>query len=82
LALEDIIEEYENFYCEEADEISDDTLDLILNEGYPSIEQIKQGLEELEYDDVQSRARKFWEKAKVVWIVVGNFQEQTVVDAI
>lgn len=80
--MDDIIEEYENFYCEEADEISDNTLDLILNEGYPSIEKIKQGLEELEYEDAQSRARKLWEKAKAVWIVVGNFQEQTVVDTI
>jgi secreted Zn-dependent insulinase-like peptidase len=73
LALNDLIEEYQNFYCEDADRIANETLSLILNEGDPSIEQIKERLEQLEYEDIQNRVSKFWERGKAVWTIVGNF---------
>ena len=73
MELEDYIGGYDNFYCDEVDELAEDILDLILIEDNPSIDELKKTVEKYKYQPFMKRVKRFWKEAKMQWIVVGNF---------
>lgn len=78
IALDDLIEDYENFYSQEADEIAEAVRSNMLTEGTPSVEDSIAALNEYEYEAITKRISQFWEKSRFEWVVVGNFESEKI----
>ena len=39
ISLDNLVEQYENFYCQESDEIAEDTLSYVLEQGSTSVKK-------------------------------------------
>lgn len=75
MVLDDFEGGYDNFYCDETDELAEEILDLVLVENNPSIKELKAIVEGYKFKDIKKRIKSFWRRAKFEWIVVGNFNK-------
>lgn len=62
--------------------MADCLLDILLTQDYDSIDKIIEELKGYNLKNVNQQIKKFWSINKLKWIVVGNFDKDSVVDLI
>ena len=70
------MEDYENFYCDDVDEICQTTLENILRNENPDVDEAIEILEKYSYKTETQRCLQFLDNCQVSWVFVGNFTEE------
>lgn len=76
IAQNKILEDYENFYCDDVDSILEATMENILRDENKDINETMEILESYKYNDITKKILDFLSEVKLSWVFVGNFVEE------